>query len=412
LKPVTFFFWIFWPILTFGQLEITSPPEYIRTVVFSDSNGPQSLPIIQMGEQLLLSFDVLNNEESDYFYRITHHNADWSKSNLVVNEYLNGFDDIRISNYQNSVSTLQLYSHYLLTLPNDRTSFKKTGNYILTIFDDSDQLVFSRPFVIYEPEVNVGVVIKRSRELENINEKQVVQYAVINPQGWQNPEQTVSTSIYQNRNLDNPIIGIKHQYILGKELQYRYDEETSFWGGNEYLYFENKDIRVANNAVEYVDLQDVYHSYLYTDVPRYNQTYTYNPDINGQFVTTMFNARNPDIEADYSWVHFSLLGANNIGDSDIHVFGGFNDFIVNSETKMTYNYQRGVFETALYLKQGFYNYKYVVQNPDGTIDTSAVSGDFYQTENKYTVLVYYRPLGGRFDSVIGFGEVSSEGISN
>jgi len=111
-------------------------------------------------------------------------------------------------------------------------------------------------------------------------------------------------------------------------------------------------------------------------------------------------------------VHFSLLGANNIGDSDIHVFGGFNDFIVNSETKMTYNYQRGVFETALYLKQGFYNYKYVVQNPDSTIDTSAVSGDFYQTENKYTVLVYYRPLGGRFDSVIGFGEVSSEGISN
>lgn len=405
-------FLMLFPFFSLGQLEITTPPHYIRTIVFSDSNGPQSLPIIRLGDQIQLSFDVLNNEESDYFYRITHHNADWSKSNLSINEYLNGFDDIRISTYQNSLSTLQLYSHYTLTLPNNRTSFTKSGNYILSIYNDDNQLLFSRPFVIFQAEVKVSIAVKRSRELENINEKQIVQYSIVNPKGWQNPDQTISTSIFQNRNLDNAILGVKHQYVLGNELQYRYNDATSFWGGNEYFYFENKDIRVANNAVEFIDLQEVYHSYLYTDFPRYNQTYTYNPDINGQFLTTIFNARNPNIEADYSWVHFSLLGTNNIGDSTIHIYGGFNDFLVNDETQMTYNAPRGVFEGAIYLKQGFYNYKYVVQNPDGYIDTSAISGDFYQTENNYTVLVYYRKLGGRYDAIIGFGEVSSEGISN
>ena len=36
------------------------------------------------------------------------------------------------------------------------------------------------------------------------------------------------------------------------------------------------------------------------------------------------------------------------------------------------------------LKQGFYNYKYVVVNRDGTIDYGAISGNYWQTENDYT----------------------------
>lgn len=408
-------FYILISLLSFigwSQTETDSLPNYIRSVVFSDGNGPQSLPIILLNDTINLSFDVLNNNESDFYYRITHHNYDWSISNLMVNEYLNGFNDIRFSNYQNSISTYQLYSHYELTLPNSNTSFKKTGNYMLHIYDDNDTLLFNRAFVIYQADTKVGIDIKRSRDLVNINQKQVVQYTVINPSGWQNPQQTITTSIFQNRLLDNAIHGVKQQYTLGDELHYRYNEETSFWGGNEYLFFENKDIRVANNAIQFIDLQDVYHSYLYSDVPRYNQTYTYNPDINGQFVTTMFNANNPKIEADYSWVHFSLLGNDNLDGGRVHVFGGFNNFSVTNETQMTYNSERGAFEAALYLKQGFYNYKYVVQNPNGSIDTSAISGDFYQTENTYTVLVYFRELGGRYDQVIGFGETSSIIISN
>ena len=50
-------------------------------------------------------------------------NYDWTPSNLFQNEYLNGFDNIRIENYQTSFNTLQPYTNYKLKLPNDQTEF-------------------------------------------------------------------------------------------------------------------------------------------------------------------------------------------------------------------------------------------------------------------------------------------------
>ena len=217
---------------------------------------------------------------------------------------------------------------------------------------------------------------------------------------------------YKNNNLKTAISGLKPQYTIGNELIYKYNTETTFWGGNEYLYFENKDVRASNIGVQFIDLKEIYHGYLFTGISRKNSPYTYNPDINGNFEITAIDRTDVDVEADYTMIHFSLLH-DELKGKDIHVYGNFNAFAIEEFTKMEFNPESKHYECLLKLKQGFYNYKYVaVDKTTGALDEGAISGDFWQTENNYKVMVYYRDLGARFDRLIGFGEASSIDISN
>ncbi len=389
-----------------------SEPDYIKTIIFQGPTEFNELPIIRLGEMLRLEFDVLNNEEDDFYYVIEHFNYDWTPSRLLKQEFLDGFDNQRIVDYDNSFNTYQLYSHYRMIIPNQLTRIKLSGNYMIKIYDDYGELMFSRKFVVYEELANVGVAIKRSRDLKYINQKQSVNFRITSPFiQFNNPERTVKTVIIQNNNLNSAIYGLKPLYTLGGELIYKYDKETSFWAGNEYLYFENKDVRGSNIGVQFIDLQEVYHSYLFTDILRANEVYTYNPDINGSFVITALNTSDPRIEADYTVVHFSLLIPELMG-KDIYIYGNFNNYALTEDNKMVYNSQEGFYEQALLMKQGFYNYKYVMLDENGEMDEGAISGNFELTENNYKVLVYYRDFGTRYDRVIGLGEGSSVNITN
>lgn len=398
----------------YGQVEEVNPPDYIKTIAFKGNTRESQLPILKLGEYLVLEFDALNGEEEDYYYKIKHYNFDWTPSVLTKSEYLEGFDNQRIRDYENSLNTYQIYSNYKLTIPNEQTrGLKVSGNYLISVYNGYDELVFSRKFMIYEEKTNVGVVLKRARNVQFIEEKQRVEI-VVSPIGMQfnNPMQTVKTVIVQNNNLKTAIRDLKPQYTIGNQLIYRYDSESSFMGGNEYLFFENKDVRAANTGIQGVDLRDLYHNYLFTNYPRFNRVYTYNPDINGNYLVINIDAENVDIEADYVWIFFSLLPNEAYKNKDIHIYGNFNNYAIDESTKMTYNDDLKYYEKPILLKQGFYNYKYVAVDKNGILDEGAVSGDFYQTENNYKVIVYYRDLGARYDQIIGLGEGSSVNISN
>ena len=415
MRKLAFFFLclVLWNAPLMAQVEYeVAEPDYIKTITFKSNTNQSELPILKLNERLLLEFDVLNGNEDDFYYVIEHYNYDWTPSNLRKPEYMQGFDNQRIFNYDNSFNAYQIYSHYRLQIPNQQTRLKVTGNYMIKIFDDYGELMFSRKFMIYEDRANVGVAIKRSRDVRFIAQKQSVDIIINSPNMLiNNPDRTIKTMIIQNNNLNTAITGLKPQYTLGRELIYKYDTESSFWGGNEYLFFETKDVRSANAGVQFIDLQDVYHSYLFTDIIRADRPYTYNPDINGNFLTTAVNADNVDIEADYTVVHFSLLHPE-LFEESIYVYGNFNNYALTEENKMIYNPDNGYYETEMLMKQGFYNYKYVMVEADGTLNEGAISGDFDVTENNYKVLVYYRDLGTRYDRIIGFGEGTSLKISN
>ncbi|HLS31406.1 MAG TPA: DUF5103 domain-containing protein, partial [Flavobacteriaceae bacterium] len=360
--------------------------------------------------------DDLIGDEANYYYKISHFNFDWTPSDLSQNEYMSGFDDMRIKSYKNSFNTLQIYTHYKLTIPNaDTRALKVSGNYMLEIYNDQEELIFSRRFIVYENLAGIGAQIKRSRDLKYINTKQIVNFSIVTGQNLsiKNPDQTIHTLLIKNNNLQNSIYDLKPQYRMGNELIYRYDQETAFNGGNEYLYFDSKDVRGVNVHIRKFELRDIYEIYLYTDKVRANDIYTYNPDINGAFLINTVQGRDPKIEAEYTWVHFFLKNDQPLRNGEeIHIYGGFNNFTIDGSTLMTYNSESGLYEGKRLFKQGFYNYKYVLKQQDGSIDEGFISGNFYQTENQYTIVAYYRAPGARYDRVIGVGSANSKDITN
>jgi len=403
-------------VLSIAQTPETLPPDYIRTIEFEGSAEFSGTPIIRLGQSISIQFDDLIGDEANYYYKISHFNFDWTPSDLSQNEYMSGFDDMRIKSYKNSFNTLQIYTHYKLTIPNaDTRALKVSGNYMLEIYNDQEELIFSRRFIVYENLAGIGAQIKRSRDLKYINTKQIVNFSIVTGQNLsiKNPDQTIHTLLIKNNNLQNSIYDLKPQYRMGNELIYRYDQETAFNGGNEYLYFDSKDVRGVNVHIRKFELRDIYEIYLYTDKVRANDIYTYNPDINGAFLINTVQGRDPKIEAEYTWVHFFLKNDQPLRNGEeIHIYGGFNNFTIDGSTLMTYNSESGLYEGKRLFKQGFYNYKYVLKQQDGSIDEGFISGNFYQTENQYTIVAYYRAPGARYDRVIGVGSANSKDITN
>lgn len=409
-----FYLFVFFTSFALAQVEEVNPPDYIKSITFkSASSDLGELPIIKLGETFYLEFDALVNNEPDFYYKIEHYDYDWTESQLVRPEFLLGVDNFRLFNYRNSFNTYQLYSHYTLTIPNEQTKgLKVSGNYILSIHDSSDNIIFSRKFMIYEDLVTPGISIKRSRDVSTIDSMQTVDLEIYGGNKLNNPLQTVQAVIIQNRNLNTSIKNLKPQYTIGDKLIYRYINETAFPGGNEYLFFETKDVRTASLGVQFIELNDIYHSYLFANRSRANLPYTFNPDINGRFKITAIDRDDISIEADYTQVHFTLDYPELTNGERIYVYGNYNNYALDNYNEMTYDYDIGRYKTNFKLKQGFYNYKYVVVNRDGSLDEGRISGNFWQTENNYKVLVYYRDLGARYDRIVGFNELSSTNITN
>ena len=391
-----------------GQgIKESTKVDYLKSIQFLNQDIQQQFPIVKKNEGFTLVFDDLLAQDNDYYYSITYYNKDWTKSNLFKNEYLNGFDNQRIVNFQSSFGTLQRYNHYSLTLPNDSTQFLISGNYMIEIYNQYDELMFSRKFLIYEEQAQISLGIYPSQNIENIMSHQNIQFE-ISPIGFQvrNPDNDLSILLIQNHQWDTAFFAPPPQYNSGNSFVYRYDTPTQFEGGNEYLYFDTKEIASSTPNINYVEKGDLYQHYLYIDVPRLGLPHTFFPDINGNFVIETMQGSNPAIEADYSEVYFSLAKQYELKDEEIYIYGKFNNYVLSEENKMIYNPSLELYEGILLLKQGFYNYKYITVK-DNKLLKNSLSDTHAMTENNYTILVYHRPIGQLYDALIGLGSTQS-----
>ena len=391
------------------------PPYNIKTVTFVQNNQ-NVVPIFQLGDAFQLQFDDLYGNDASYFYEIVHCDYNWNPSDIQKRDYLQGFDNQRIQESSSSFNCLQIYTHYRLPFPNSTTQLKISGNYILKILNEDKEVVFSRKFIVYENLVTVPIQIKRARTVTNLDTKHNLEFTIkSNVINFQNPLKNIKTVLLQNGKFNNAISNIKPQFTIGNDLVYKYDTPTQFWAGNEFLYFDNKEIRVASNTISRVDSQkDIYSSYLFTNEARANSNYYNSEDINGNFVIRRLFAENSDVEADYAWVYFSLSAPLfRSSDGAIYVTGMFNNYTLTAENKMEYNPEKAIYEKAILIKQGFTNFEYLAVKPNGSIDSeNAIDGNYFQTENEYTVLVYYKEDTDRFTRIIGKGSASSLNLIN
>jgi Domain of unknown function (DUF5103) len=402
--------YLFCTICAFAQKQSeVTPPYHIKTVSFVQNNE-NVIPVFRLGEGFQLQFDDLFGNEADYYYDITHCDYNWTPTEIPKMEYLKGFDNQRIRDYINSFNALQIYSHYKLQIPNQFSELKISGNYILKILNENKEIVFSRKFILYEDQVTVPLQVRRARKVTSLESKQNLEFSIKSTQiNFQNPLNNVRIVLMQNGQFNGAITNIKPQYTLGNDLVYKYDTETQFWAGNEFLFFENKDVRAANNNVSRIANDgSLYSAFLHTSTARANITYSFYQDVNGNFVTTKVNGVNNTIEADYVWVYFSLSAPTYRSKKGVYVTGMFNNYSLSPEYKMDYNEKNGLFEKAILIKQGFNNFQYTIADEKGVIDAeNAIDGNFIQTENQYNIMVYYKENGGRYDRVIGKGTANS-----
>ncbi len=386
----------------------------IHTAQLAESTSELSQPLIELNGTavLKLSFDDLAEEFTAYSYSFIHCNATWEPSGLLTPEYIEGFADNSINNYQFSVNTDQKYVHYTATFPSNSTRFLKSGNYLLKVYEDGnpENIVITKRFMVYENKLSITARVTPSSIIEDRRYKQEVDFT-IDHTGYpiDNPYGDLKINLLQNNQWNTVKSNLKPVYVKDMQLVYDYDQENVFDGGNE---FRNFDIKSLHYHSEHIaDIQKdtfVQHVYLLADEKRAFKQYSSQKDINGKYVVKLEGNKDSEIQADYCYVTFFLSVQENLDSGNIYVYGAFNGWNFTHGNQMHYNAKRMGYECTLLFKQGYYNYEYVFLKDDQKqADISVIEGNHSVTENDYTILVYHRYRGTFYDQLISVKQVNS-----
>ncbi|MCG8683919.1 MAG: DUF5103 domain-containing protein [Desulfobacterales bacterium] len=384
--------------------------ENIKTVQLFSEGFEQSFPIYELGSgaNLLLKFDDLSGELSNYYYTILHCDANWNESYVLQNEYIDGFTENPLDDYAMSFNTTMTYVNYQLRIPNEQVGLKYSGNYILIVYEDQDmeKLVLTRRFHVLEPRVNVGGMVKKATFDPFKGDNQEVDFTIYHPRlRIETPGNEIKVVVMKNRRWDTAIKDLKPLFIKEGELVYDYDKENVFKGGNEYRYFDIRTTRYnGENVFSTTFHRPYFHATLMKDEIRSNKKYFGYREMNGNFVVeSQDRVDDYDTECDYIFFFFTLeMEAQLVGGS-VNVFGALTDWNANKSNEMTWNYETAAYELTLLLKQGYYNYNYVYV-PDGSkqAEDDVLEGTHVETENEYQILVYYKGISGRYDQLVGY----------
>lgn len=380
----------------------------IKTVQLYKKGWNMSYPIINLypQEQLTLEFDDFAYESKNYQYSIIHCTSDWEESNLMQTEYVDGFMPNSIEDYQYSFNTTFDYIHYTLDFPNRDIKLKLSGNYIIKVFElgKEDHPVLIRPFYVTEQLVSIFPRIKYTSNSNFRESMQEVNFTIQHPNfRINNPREEVKVILQQNGRWDNQIDDLKPLFIRNQELDYSYNRENLFDGGNEYRWLDIRSTRFAPEHVDNISFFDPhYHFTLFPDKFLSQKPYFYREDFNGKYYIEVKENRDPYIEADYVYVHFKLPVQAPYVDGQIYVSGGLSDWQLNKANRMEYNYNTHTYELTMLLKQGFYNYQYhFLENNHTKAEVERFDGNYGQTENDYIIYVYFQTVSDNYERLIG-----------
>ncbi len=371
-------------------------------------------PVLMMNSDDVIEvrFDELKPDLSYLRYSVIHCNADWQPSSLVDAEYLNGFNYANVEDYEYSSGTFTHYVHYEFQLPNDQISFTKSGNYLVQVYreDDPGTILLQARFSLCENAVGVYPSVTSRTDIDyNARHQQIDITIDTREYRVRDIYQDLMVFVTQNSRIDNEVYINRPLRVIGNKAIFEHDKKLIFPAGNEFRRMETVAVNYPSMGVERMEyFHPFYHATLYTDEPRNNVMYLYDKTQNGRFTIRNAEADNSNSRADYIITHFSLAAGGRITDGKIYIDGEFTNHLFTSSTLMKYEPESGNYVTDILLKQGAYNYQYLFV-PDGASVglTSTIEGDKYQTVNEYSIRVYNRQQGERYDRMIGFGMIYS-----
>lgn len=396
------------PVLSQKRHQTGTWVPEIKTLQIFANDIFEMPPAIELDTEqfLTIGFDELCDEMNWISYRIVHCDAEWRPSSISELDYLDGFNGNPLENGQPSFNTFTGYYHYSLTLPNEKVNFRLSGNYAVLFYRDDrpEEIIATACFYVFERKTDVRAFATSNTDIDFNKEHQQVGITV----KWDkypisNPATDLKVKVTQNNRADTEATTHFPSRVGAKEVSYEHNRELIFEAGNNYRRFEIVSNRYPGVGVEKIRyFAPLYHAMLQPTPVKAKQNYYYDQDQNGRFIIRQSEANDHDTEADYYMVHFVLEYDNPLIEGQIHLSGEFTHNRFDENSKMIYNFDTKQYEKTLLLKQGHYNYQYLMLpygKNQGT--TGPIEGNFYETGNEYFIRVYHRPPGRRYDTLIG-----------
>lgn len=397
------------------KLEDWTYEANIRSIMFypasMNKNAMLDLPVVFLGEQqarpLSLSFDELGNDYRNYFVKILACNYDWTPGILQDLEYLYEFNEFPITTYELSSGTRVPYTHYQFTVP----PVKISGNYVLKVYrnQDPDDVILTRRFVVFENAVTINLDVKFSLDPSFRFSHQQVDFEIRYPKiDLFNPADMVKVVVRQNGRWDNAITDLKPAFIRDeiKTLDYHLlNNENIFPGGNEWRAIDARSMRFMGQGVDAASFDNnKAEVVLMMEKSRNQNNYNQLIDANGRYIIENFETRNSNVVPDYQFINFRFQQPQLPG--EVYVFGAMSDFRTDPRFRMRYDSAQKCYTARILLKQGYYNYAFAYRKPGAAkLDDVKFEGSYNQTENLYDVIAYFRPIGARYDRVIGYNSL-------
>ncbi len=372
-----------------------------------DASRTLNPPVLSLNDSknLWLEFDDLNANYEQYHLRILHCTYDWKQSTLSEIEYMPEYNDLLVNDYQVSRTTKVPYYHYKIEIPKVLLS----GNYLLVAWRGrrKDDIVFSKRFMVYEPQVGALGTIRQAQAPSKYKTHQQVDFEV-NYGGYRlmSPRDELKIIIRQNFRWDKTVRNLKAFSVNESmsKLEYRFfDDENVFPAGNEFRFFDSRSTNYKGQYIAQIKRGKEDEMWVSPQANRSETAYIESNDFDGNYVVDNREGTDGALDSDYVYMTFGLKTHElEVTDEKVYVNGSFNDWRLDKTNEMVYDNNFGGYTATIQLKQGVYNYDFVTLKPNKTTDEVYFEGNFGETQNTYEIFIYHRPVTARAEKLVGY----------
>lgn len=366
---------------------------------------------------LHISFDEMSHSTHMYTYGVQAVEVRGDRlevnARMLSSEYLKGFTTKDITDYEHSINTSREYTHYWFDFPNEDMQLTKSGAYLLTIYEDGnpDNKVAEVIFYVVEPMVKIDARVRANTDIEFNGRYQQIDVDVdLQQSGISYQPSELRIVVMQNNRMDNAVYLSQPTFIEPNRLRYINNKSLIFEGGNEYHHFDAFSCFYAGHGIDRVFHENGdYHVLLFPNEVTEGQ-YIHEFDSNGRYVVNAERTNDADTEAEYMWVHWTLPVDKPWLDGSLYIGGELFNNEMGMRNRMQYDAEAKCYWLTALVKQGGYDYQYVFVPKTGerlevrgdrNTTTQRVDGSYWQTENEYTIYVWWRPFGSRSERLVG-----------